>query len=153
MESALQQAATVLGITNVKAEQKRAIYAFFDGNDVFVSLPTGFGKSFCFQSLPIINDRLSGNNSIVVIVEPTPAVMRDHVQNLLKRGLKAAFINHEQKDASIRQAVTEGKYQFVYISPESLTGISQYREMLLSCVYMNNLVGLVIDEAHTVMSW
>ena len=104
-----------------------------DGHDVFVSLPTGFGKSFCFQCLPLVNDYLSGcqESSIVVVVEPTAAVMRDHVEALLAKGRKAAFIKHKQRDSTIRQGVIEGKYQYIYISPESLTENQRYRNMLL----------------------
>ena len=79
--------------------------------------------------------------------------MRDHVEALLAKGRKAAFINHEQRDSTIRQRVIERKYQYVYISPESLTENQRYRNMLLSSVYKTRLVALAGDEAHTVTSW
>ena len=112
-----------------------------DGHDVFVSLPTGFGKSFCFQCLPLVNDYLSGcqESSIVVVVEPTAAVMRDHVEALLAKGRKAAFIKNKQRDSTIRQGVIEGKYQYIYISPESLTENQRYWNMLLE-VYTRHVL-------------
>ena len=77
--------------------------------------------------------------------------MRDHVEALLSKDLRAAFVNHEQKDSSIRQRVLEGKYQYVYISPETFTENQPYRNMLLTEAYKLNLVALA--EAHTVTSW
>ena len=157
MEAAIHHAAVILGVKELRQEQKKVVFTLMDGrHDVFVSLPTGFGKSFCFQCLPLIHDYLSGQkgSSIVLVVQPTAAIMRDHVEAaLLSKDLSAAFINHEQKDSSIRQRVLEGKYQYVYISPETLTENQPYRNMLLTEAYKLNLVALAIDEAHTVTSW
>ena len=155
MEAALKHTAAILGVKDIQDKQREVVSQLMDGHDVFVSLPTGFGKSFCFQCLPLMNDYLFGchKSSIIVVVEPTAAVMRDHVEALLVKGLKAAFINHEQRDPSIRQGVIEGKYQYVYISPESLMENHRYRNMLLSSIYKTCLVALAVDEAHTVTSW
>ena len=158
MEAAIQHAAAILGVKELRQEQKDVVYTLrMDRRhrDVFVSLPTGFGKSFCFQCLPLIHDYLSGRkgSSIVLVVQPTAAIMRDHVEALLSKDLRAAFVNHEQKDSSIRQRVLEGKYQYVYISPETLTENQPYRNMLLTEAYKLNLVALAVDEAHTFTSW
>ena len=58
-------------------------------------LPTGFGKS-CFHCLPLVNDSPSCHETSIVVVELMAAVMRDHVETLLAKGRRAAFINHEQ---------------------------------------------------------
>ena len=156
MELALQHAAVALGVKSLREQQKEVTKLVLEAQqDVFVSLPTGFGKSFCFQSLPIVYDYLHDchGSSIVIVVEPTAAVMRDHVETLLAKGMKAAFINHEQADETVKTDVVAGKYQYVYISPESLTQNDRFRSMLLSRVYQSHLVALIVDEAHTVTSW
>ena len=156
MEAALQHAAAILCVKNPREEQKKVIELVLGGqHDVFVSFPTGFGKSFCFQSLPVVYDFLHDchGSSIIVVVEPTAAVMRDHVEALVVKGMKAAYINHEQKDEAVKQDVIAGKYQYVYISPESLTQNHRFRNMLRSTVYQTHLIAIVVDEAHTVSSW
>lgn len=88
---------------------------------------------------------------IGLIVEPTAAIMRDQVSRLLSVGMSAAFINHEQDDANVKHAV-QGKYKFVYISPESLS-LPRFREMLYSDQYREKLAVFAVDEAHCILSW
>ena len=87
--------------------------SFVEGKDVFVSLPTGIGKSICFQILPFVLDYMNSpspgeevvDKYIALTVESTAAIMRDQVSRLLSVGISAAFINHEQNDANIKHAV------------------------------------------------
>ena len=128
--------------------------------NVFVSLPTGFGKSICFQILPFVLDYMNSpspaeevvDKYIALIVEPTAAIMRDQVSRLLSVGISAAFINHEQDDPNVKHAVVQGKYKFVYISPESLS-LPRFREMLYSDQYQEKLAVFAVDEAHCILSW
>ena len=67
---------------NLKDEQRKVILSFVKGEDVFVVLPTGFGKSLCFACLPLIFDRVSrkdGLSSIIIIITPLIAIMKDQV--------------------------------------------------------------------------
>ena len=78
-----RSAAANLGYCSLKPEQELAILSFMEGNDVFVSLPTGFGKSLCYSaaSLPYAFDQLrtTARQSIVIVVSPLIALMRDQV--------------------------------------------------------------------------
>ena len=69
------------------------------------------------------------------------------------KGIKAAFVGGEQDDRAVKDAVFEGQYQLVFISPESLIRNLRWREMLRNDVYQHNLVGLAVDEAHCVTKW
>ena len=83
MEAACVSAALCLGYDSLKDEQISVITKFVCGSDVFAILPTGFGKSLCYACLPGVFDRLSGMaNSIVVILTPLTATMKDQVLSL-----------------------------------------------------------------------
>ena len=66
------EVASALGISTLKSQQSEAIFQFLHGRDVFVALPTGYGKSLCYMALPWIFDRLRGvtNQSVVLVVSP-----------------------------------------------------------------------------------
>ena len=75
------EVASALGISTLKSQQSEAIFQFLHGRDVFVALPTGYGKSLCYMALPCIFDRLRGvtNQSVVLVVSPLVALMADQV--------------------------------------------------------------------------
>ena len=154
LQQALAYAAQKLRLERLNEKQAEAVTAFIGGKDVFVSLPTGYGKSVCFQSVPFVLDYIGGGTDkcIAIIVEPTAAVMRDQVLALKSKGISAEFINHEQTDNAAKQAVLQGKVKFVYISPESLS-LSRYREMLYTESYQKNLSVYAVDEVHCMLTW
>ena len=80
MEASIEKAAKQLGYV-LKAEQRSAIRSFVMGEDVFAVLPTGFGKSLCYECLPIVFDniRTDGLFSIIIVVTPLIAIMKDQV--------------------------------------------------------------------------
>lgn len=92
-------------------------------------------------------------HSIIVCVSPLSALMLDQVTKFEKRGLLTAHVGRNQKDLKVKDDVAEGKYQLVYMSPESLLMNLTWREMFRSRVYRDNLAGLVVDEAHLVEKW
>lgn len=69
------------------------------------------------------------------------------------RNLSTEFIGEAQTDPAAERKVLKGEIQLVLISPESIVNVTRYRNMLLSQVYKEKLVGLVIDEAHCVKTW
>ena len=74
-------------------KQREVVEAFVCGRDVFVCLPTGYGKSFCYGCLPIVFDCLRGQtSSIVVVVTPLVAIMKEKALNFEKKGLTAVCI-------------------------------------------------------------
>ena len=126
---------------------------FLRGNDVFVSLPTGSGKSLCYCLLSKAFDLLRDSNeqSISVVVSPLIALMKDQVRQMVHRNVSAVYVG--DADESIETEICEGKFQLVYMSPEALLTNFTWRDMLLSPVYQSNLVALVVDEAHCVKKW
>jgi len=105
-----QRACRVLGIEKVKPAQKQAIEAVKSRKNVAVFLPTGTGKSFCYQAPALIL------NSSVVVVSPLIALMKDQVQGLKEKKVKAIYICGENK----HQALSEMKKspEIIYMSPE-----------------------------------
>ena len=159
--SALKVATERLGFEELKEKQIEALKAFADGKDVFVSLPTGYGKSLCYQILPFLYDALRGcagrdetrTASIVVVVTPLVSIMKDQVSDLNNRQVSAIHILSSAVSEGQRGAIMQGEYSIVYISPEELLQHGRWRDMLHSEVYQKNLVGFVIDEAHCVKKW
>ena len=87
MESSIEKASKRLGFSCLRSQQKRAIASFMKGNDVFVSLPTGSGKSLCFAILPFAFDELHGRKgSIAIVVSPLISLMKDQVSVIGKLG-------------------------------------------------------------------
>ena len=72
---------------------------------------------------------------------------------LNSRGLLAAHVGVTQKDVKVKKDIEKGKYRLVFMSPESLLLNLTWCEMFRSCVYRENLAGLVVDEAHLVEKW
>ena len=154
-DSALKVAVARLGIEELKDKQKEAIESFASGKDVFVALPTGYGKSLCYQVLPILFDALRGHptpTSIIVVVTPLTSIVKDQVSKLEDKQLPAVHVTSAVGE-SAEDAILEGKYTVVYFSPEQLLRRSKWREMLQSEVYQKNLVAFVVDEAHCVKQW
>ena len=82
MEDAIIHASNKLGIETVTIQQRKAVQSFLQGHDVFVSLPTGSGKSFIFQSAPIcVNFLKKVNNSIALVISPIKALVEDQVNS------------------------------------------------------------------------
>lgn len=80
LKAVCEQAAASLGYSQLKPQQLEAMMAFISGKDVFVVLPTGFGKSLIYASLPLAFDVLrASNDSVVVVITPLTAIMKDQV--------------------------------------------------------------------------
>ena len=91
--------------------------------------------------------------SIVVCVSPLTSLMMDQKKKFTRSGLVTVFVGEDQTNKGVISSILKGNVQLVYISPESLVCNPFYRNMLLSPVYKEKLIGLVIDEAHCVKSW
>ena len=135
----------------LKSKQREAIETFVRGSDMFVSLPTGFGKSLCFVLLPLIYDTLhqKSNTSIVVCV----SLMMEQSAKYSVQEITSAFVGELQDDLDTLKNVKTGNVQLLYISPESLLRNPQWRDMLLCSVYQDNLVAFVVAEAHCIAQW
>ena len=143
-----------LGYEQIRPEQYDVVVNFVEGNDVFVSLPTGGGKSLCFACLPLIYDRLRGvaAKSIAVIISPLSALMQDQVTNFSNRGVSAVHVGGDCSPALVNQ-VTNGEVQLTYMSPETILTVPTWREMFRNQHYQDNLICLAVDEAHLIEKW
>ena len=130
----MKAATATLGVAELRDKQREAIESFVSGKDVFVALPTGYGKSLCYQILPVLFDALRGHStqtSIIVVVTPLTSIMKDQVSSLEDKQLSAVHVTSALGESK-EDAVLEGKYGVVYFNPEKLLHQSKWREMLRS---------------------
>jgi ATP-dependent DNA helicase RecQ len=133
------------GYTQFRPQQEEVIEAVLEGKDVLTLLPTGAGKSLCFQ-VPAIYQK-----GICVIISPLIALMQDQVKDLKSKNLTAVNlggeINAEQQEIILNDAVA-GKYQFIYLSPEKLV-----QKSFQSFLQALPITLFAIDEAHCISQW
>lgn len=135
----------VWGYDSFRPKQEEIINEALEGRDVLALMPTGGGKSVCFQ-VPAL-----AKEGICIVVSPLIALIKDQVNNLVKRGIPALSIysgmSRERIDATLDNAIY-GNYKFLYVSPERLrTAIFRER------VARMNVNFLVVDEAHCISQW
>ncbi|MEY3499476.1 MAG: hypothetical protein RL308_1145, partial [Bacteroidota bacterium] len=125
--------------------QKEIIDSVLSGQDTFALLPTGGGKSICFQVPALMND------GICLVISPLVALMKDQVQNLQKRDIKAIALTGGIKSDEMVALLDNcqfGNYKFLYVSPERLQ-----TEWILERIKMLPVSIIAIDEAHCVSQW
>lgn len=159
-ETSLQSILPRFGLTELKNEQKKALFYLLSGKDVFVNLPTGFGKSLIYQLSPLVAEELSKRHyqygsirsGIVLVISPLVSLIKDQVKGLQQRGIKASFIGAGQEEANFKEIVN-GEMNIVYSSPEAMLANDRWREMICSQVYQKNVVAVAVDEAHCITHW
>jgi ATP-dependent DNA helicase RecQ len=125
------------------------VEALLEGRDCLAVLPTGAGKSLCYQLPALVRGGLT------VVVSPLVALMQDQVRQLQKRGIPAACLHrgmpfNEQR--GLRRALEERRLRLLYLAPERLE-VESARQMLEDCVESGGLVALAVDEAHCISAW
>ena len=101
----IEETAASLQYRHLKEEQKQAVKAFVKGKDVFISLPTGYGKSLCYALLPLIFDKrreMVERRSIVMVVSPLIALMKDQSAKFTEKGITAVCISDLESLEKIR---------------------------------------------------
>src|SRR4051794_41950813 len=96
--------------------------AILDRRDSVVVLPTGGGKSLCFQAPALVDD---GRDGVALVVSPLISLMKDQVDTLVENGVEAACYNSSlssDQKASVSAGMREGRYALLYVSPERLAG-------------------------------
>lgn len=156
LKCAIDKAASLLGYSNLKSQQTQSILEFVKGRDVFVSLPTGFGKSLCYVLLPLVFDELRKveKKSLILIVSPLVALMKDQVASINAKGISSIHVTDiEITTSSVKAALSAGRYQIIFVSPEALFRGTEMRSIICTDIYRENLVAFVVDEAHCVKKW
>ncbi|MFZ4671626.1 MAG: RecQ family ATP-dependent DNA helicase [Flavobacterium sp.] len=125
--------------------QEEIINAVLEGKDTFALMPTGGGKSICFQLPSMMQE------GICLVISPLIALMRDQVQNLQNKGIKAVALAggiHQDEIIDLLDNCQFGNYKFLYLSPERLQN-----EWILERIKNLPINLIAIDEAHCVSQW
>lgn len=141
-----------------RRNQLEAINATLDGKDAFVLMPTGGGKSLCYQLPAVINS--GKTRGVTIVVTPLLSLMQDQVDHLTARGIVAkAFsgdTDRREKDdilQSFKLRNPEHHVQLLYVTPEMLSKSEAFNSGLMTLWRNKKLARLVIDEAHCVSQW
>ena len=140
----LQTLKTYFGYDSFRPLQEDIIRHLMDRKDALVLMPTGGGKSICYQLPALLSE------GTAVVVSPLISLMKDQVETLCANGIAAGALNSnndETENASLRRACMESKLKLLYISPEKLLAEANYllRDMHISL--------FAIDEAHCISQW
>jgi ATP-dependent DNA helicase RecQ len=141
--------ANVFGYSDFRGDQQVIVDTLIAGNDAFVIMPTGGGKSLCYQ-IPALVRKQQGFG-FGLVVSPLIALMLDQVEGLKQSGVKAEALHSGQtfeQQQAIRYAIESGELDMLYVSPERL-GSYQFMNWLR----MQKLALIAIDEAHCVSQW
>jgi len=147
---ALQQ---IFGHDQFRATQARIIdHVIYDGH-ALVIMPTGMGKSLCYQ-IPAVVDwpgKKHTGNELVLVLSPLIALMKDQVDALKSKGIDAAFINsslNRQQREDCYANVAKGQYRLLYVTPERFR-----KPDFLEVLNQRTIRLLVVDEAHCISEW
>lgn len=144
LEAKFQQ---IWGYSSFRPPQGEIVQALLAGQDMLVVMPTGGGKSICFQ-LPALLQ-----TGVTLVISPLVALMENQVQELRDRALPAALL-HSERSRSDRwqtlQALSQNRLRLLYLSPETLLSPKVWQQLCQPQVQIN---GLVLDEAHCLTQW
>jgi len=135
----------IFGYDSFRGEQQEIIDHVIGGGDALVLMPTGGGKSLCYQIPALVRD------GVAVVVSPLIALMQDQVDALTALGVRAGFLNSTQDPETRREVETaflRGDLDLLYLAPEALSGGSAMR-----LLERGRIALFAIDEAHCVSQW
>lgn len=144
-------------LTEFRPNQLEAINTTLNGEDVFVLMPTGGGKSLCYQLPAII--QMYKRQGVTFVVSPLISLMQDQVEQLVEgKGIAAGMLNGTVKEAQKRWIFSDlnrptPSMNLLYITPELLLKSSHLRDVISNLHKRNKLARFVIDEAHCVSQW
>lgn len=146
LEQALQKH---FGWTAFRPGQREVIEALLAGRDALAVLPTGAGKSLCYQLPAVVRQGL------VVVASPLVALMQDQVAQLQRRGIAAACLHRDLPAAErldLMQRLRQGRLRLLYLAPERLQ-LESTRQLLEQQHGDGRLVAVAVDEAHCISAW
>src|SRR5882724_2744844 len=135
----------IFGYDNFRGNQEVVIKNILGGRNTFVIMPTGAGKSLCYQLPAMVNEGLA------VVISPLIALMKNQVDQLNAYGINARFLNSTLSKGEItriRKDAISGKIKLLYVAPESLT-----KEENIEFLQKVNVSFVAIDEAHCISEW
>ena len=135
----------VFGHEQFRPFQESIINHILRRQDALIVLPTGGGKSLCYQLPALMFD------GVTVVISPLISLMQDQVMQLQNRGIRAAFLNHTVRNTeyvATMQQVRQGKIKLLYVAPETLV-----RPEILVMLDDSDVACLAIDEAHCISEW
>ncbi|MFN7291891.1 MAG: RecQ family ATP-dependent DNA helicase, partial [Pirellula sp.] len=141
----LQNALAKFGLAEFRRGQREVIDHILAGNDCLCVMPTGGGKSLCYQLPSVVR------NGLTIVVSPLIALMKDQVDALTRRGISATLINSTLSPAEQNQRldrVARGKYSLLYVAPERLRN-----QNFVDAIRSTPIQLLAIDEAHCISEW
>jgi ATP-dependent DNA helicase RecQ len=144
-DAALAQLRHVFGYDRFRGEQAQIVAHVADGGDALVLMPTGGGKSLCYQLPALLRE------GTAIVVSPLIALMQDQVEALRQLGVRAAFLNSTldaSESAVVERQLLEGTLDLVYVAPERLL-----TPRFLSLLDRARIALFAIDEAHCVSQW
>lgn len=145
MSQALNLLKEVFGFPAFRGQQFEIISHLAQGGDCLVLMPTGGGKSLCYQIPALMR------NGVAIVISPLIALMRNQVAALHEIGVRAAFLNSSlswQEAASIEQKLMAGGYDLLYVAPERLSSAR-----FMNLISNIDIALFAIDEAHCVSQW
>jgi len=145
MPDALDILRSRFGFDGFRFQQQQIIDSLMAGEDALVLMPTGGGKSLCYQIPAILRD------GVGIVVSPLIALMQDQVDALEQNGVAAAFLNStqdSQQQQAVRQRLLDGEIDLLYVAPERAVG-DDFLALLERC----RIALFAIDEAHCVSQW
>ncbi|QLQ81364.1 hypothetical protein HG537_0F01250 [Torulaspora globosa] len=144
----------VFKLPGFRPHQLEAINATLSGKDVFVLMPTGGGKSLCYQLPAIVKSGKTKGTTIVI--SPLISLMQDQVEHLLNKNIKASMFSSKGTAEQRRQTFNlfiHGLLDLIYISPEMISASEQCKRGITKLYNDGKLARIVVDEAHCVSNW
>lgn len=141
-------------LNEFRANQLHAINATLNGDDVLVLMPTGGGKSLCYQLPALVNG--GKTRGLSVVISPLISLMKDQTEALMAKNISCAMFNSSQSAEERKQslsALSSGDIALLYVSPEMFQQSNIMQNTLHKLHEQNRLARIVIDEAHCVSSW
>ena len=137
------------GWSSFRPGQRPVVEAMLSGRDCLAVLPTGAGKSLCYQLPALVR------GGLVIVISPLVALMQDQVLHLQRRGIPAACLHRGLDPARRRdliERVRSNRLRLIYLAPERLQ-VEATRQLLEDINDQGQLVGVAIDEAHCISAW